>query len=134
MNWLLRTYRWISEKSGTFWLALAFLLVSLLSFEAGVLQRALKEGEPLMVRIPEQTPPVAMPTRVQDKLVPESAEITKGSANNQNEKCALVGSKKSNKYHLPASRCAQQIKPENKVCFESVDVAKASGYLPGCLE
>lgn len=134
MNGLLRIYRWISEKSSTFWLALAFLLVSSLSFEAGVLQRALKESEPLVVRIPEHIPPVAVPTRGEQGVTPQVGEVIKSSVSDQKENCAFVGSKNSNKYHLPTSRCAKQIKLENKVCFESADAAKAKGYLPGCLE
>ena len=52
---------------------------------------------------------------------------------NQKE-CQFVGSKKSNKYHHPESRCAVQIKPENRVCFSSREVAEARHYVPGCLQ
>jgi hypothetical protein len=48
--------------------------------------------------------------------------------------CTFVGSKNSNKYHAPTSRCAKQIKPANIVCFDSVEAATAKGYLQGCLD
>lgn len=41
-----------------------------------------------------------------------------------------VGSKNSDKYHLPSCKYAQDIKPDNQVWFDSVENAKASGYGP----
>ncbi len=42
-----------------------------------------------------------------------------------------VGSKNSNKYHLPDSSTAKRIKEENKVWFQSKEEAEAKGYVPG---
>lgn len=42
-----------------------------------------------------------------------------------------VGSKNSNKYHLPDSSAAKRIKEENKVWFQSKEEAEAEGYEPG---
>jgi hypothetical protein len=42
-----------------------------------------------------------------------------------------VGSKNSNKYHLPDSAAAKRIKEENKVWFKSKEDAEAKGYEPG---
>lgn len=134
MNWVKRVYQQISEKSRIFWLSLAFFLVSILSFEAGMLERALKEGEPVIIRVPDQIPPLTVPNQVSAKIVPQSAETPETSIPDQSEHCAFVGSKKSNKYHAPTSRCAKQIKPENQICFDSVEQAQSKGYLPGCLE
>jgi len=51
----------------------------------------------------------------------------------QEKECALVGSKNSNKYHLPSCTWAKKIKAENRVCFSSEEEAKSKGYQPaGC--
>lgn len=41
-----------------------------------------------------------------------------------------VGTKKSNKYHLPSCHCANNIKPNNLVAFKSAKEAQAAGYVP----
>ncbi|OGI25509.1 MAG: hypothetical protein A3J76_03575 [Candidatus Moranbacteria bacterium RBG_13_45_13] len=47
----------------------------------------------------------------------------------ENQKCAFVASKNSNKYHLPACQFAEKIKPENKICFSSKEEAESRGYI-----
>lgn len=47
--------------------------------------------------------------------------------------CHWVGSKKSNKYHHPSTRCAESIKESNRICFDTPEEAKAKGYVPGCM-
>jgi len=42
----------------------------------------------------------------------------------------FVGSKNSNKYHLPSCRFAKKIKPENQVWFSSKEEAESKGYKP----
>ncbi|MFA9262438.1 MAG: hypothetical protein ACEQSB_03750 [Undibacterium sp.] len=136
MAWLKDTWKRFLENKGTFWLALAFLLVSALSFEAGMVQRALTEKEPLVVRVPATLPAVTAPERsdLGVKPVTETKEVVQPAVGDGQGGCAFVGSKNSNKYHIPASRCAKQIKPANRVCFASAEAAQAKGYLPGCLE
>ena len=48
-----------------------------------------------------------------------------------NENCKYVGSKNSDKYHLPDSGTAKNIKEENKVCFKSKEEAESRGYIAG---
>jgi hypothetical protein len=109
-----------------------FLLVSVISFEAGVLKGEKWQKEPLVIEKPVSTgeavntvqkPPEA------SKLTPDgqNAEI---KANIPSTECAYVGSKNSNKYHLPTCRWAKNIKPENLVCFKSVEDALAKNYQP----
>jgi hypothetical protein len=47
------------------------------------------------------------------------------------ENCKYVGSKNSDKYHLPDSGTAKNIKEENKVCFSSKEEAESKGYTAG---
>ncbi len=44
--------------------------------------------------------------------------------------CNFVGSKGSDKYHLPDCGIAKNIKPENKVCFATQEEAKKANYTP----
>jgi methylphosphotriester-DNA--protein-cysteine methyltransferase len=50
------------------------------------------------------------------------------------ENCPFVGSKNSDKFHIPDSAPAKRIKPENRVCFSSEEEALEEGYEPGTLE
>jgi micrococcal nuclease len=42
----------------------------------------------------------------------------------------FVGSKKSDKYHIPSCRWAKRIKPENEIWFASAADARSKGYQP----
>ena len=48
----------------------------------------------------------------------------------EDKKCVFMGSKNSNKYHLPTCRYAKAIKAENLVCFTSKEDAEKQGYQP----
>jgi hypothetical protein len=55
------------------------------------------------------------------------------SAQNQldeEETKKYVGSINSDKYHFPDCRCAQKIKPENRIWFANAEDARAQGYVP----
>lgn len=113
------------------WLLSAFILVSALSYEAGSIQEALHEPKPVVIEVPNTIPQPSLPER---RTAPSSTTEAVAGTASTTETCAFVGSKNSNKYHAPASRCAKQIKPENRVCFTSVEAALARGYAAGCLE
>lgn len=115
------------------WLGIAFILVSLLSYEAGSIQQALAEPKPVVIEMPGVIPEPALPER--PGVTPASPKgVSVHTLPPTPQDCAFVGSKHSNKYHIPTSRCAKQIKTENRVCFVSADAALAEGYVAGCLE
>lgn len=136
MEWIRRQ----NEAIKLFWkdygsklfLGLCFLLVGVLCFEAGLLQKSLVEPKPVVIRVAE---PVEIPplpdTKGEEKGVKTSS--APGETPGDKATCTFVGSKNSNKYHHPESRCAKQIKPENKRCFASVEEAESKGYISGCL-
>lgn len=66
----------------------------------------------------------------QGEVAPE-AVVAGETSESQDQQCAFVGSKNSNKYHLPSCRYAANIKPENKVCFSSKEDAETRGYVGG---
>jgi hypothetical protein len=138
------------QKTRIFWekyekrivLTLGLLLVAIISFELGILQGHKFQQKPLVIEkaldariqaIPEANASVLGVDNGQSSVnVPESKADTK----NVDNKCVFVGSKNSNKYHKPDCRWAKNIKPENMVCFSSVEEAIAKGYLPdkGCIK
>lgn len=133
---IVEQFKKLSGYLGKLWLGIAFLLVAVLSFEAGVLKEALEEPKPLILAAPNVLSPVAVPERIggtKSVALPKPTDVNTVSVTEQ-DGCMLVGSKNSNKYHAPTSRCAKQIKPENRVCFASIEAATAKGYLAGCLE
>jgi hypothetical protein len=111
---------------------LGFLLVSIISFEAGVLNGEKWQKEPLII----EKPASAGETINADQRPSEASKLATEGKNPENKvstpsaECAFVGSKNSNKYHLPTCRWAKQIKPENLVCFKTVDEAVQRGYQP----
>jgi len=117
-------------------LVAGFILVALVSFEAGLIQGKKSPANPLIV---EKT---TSSTQIQAKTgdFPELVSDTTGEnkpATGQNlaspetpKNCAYVGSKNSNKYHLPTCTYAKKIKPENLVCFSSAEDAQAKNYQP----
>mgnify|MGYP000892792595 CR=1 FL=1 len=65
----------------------------------------------------------------------EAREAGRGLWAGQNEQPVkttgkYVGSIESNKYHLPTCRWAEQIKPENRIWFDSEEEAQKAGYEP----
>lgn len=120
-------------------LAIGLILIAIIAFEAGFLQGQKYQQKPLIIEKPAITPAEAQnalndPSQASN-LAPE-AKIAPTSTNAQPKNCAFVGSKNSNKYHLPACHFAKLIKPENLVCFASTQDAVAKNYQPdkGCIK
>lgn len=125
----------VSDNSERLWLFFGFILVGGLCFEAGVLQGAGRQ-EPLVLSLPaapleQASAAAAEPERqpgLSAKTVPVAARME------TQESCAFVGSRNSNKYHLPSCPAAKRIKAENRVCFSSKEDAEKRGYLPSCIK
>jgi hypothetical protein len=60
---------------------------------------------------------------------PEEDTKTK-SVSSQSTSVTYVGSKNSDKYHLPSCRWAENIKSSNKITFPSSAIARSKGYSP----
>ncbi|HPN96330.1 MAG TPA: hypothetical protein PLK35_01045 [Candidatus Moranbacteria bacterium] len=118
-------------------LIFGFMLVSALSFEAGLLKgREIREN-PIIVEKTSSGQAVcgADADRAEENApraqnLAQEASNTSGSSNSSTENCAYVGSKNSDKYHLPGCQWAKRIKPENITCFKDENEAKSKGYLP----
>lgn len=109
-----------------------FILVAVISFEAGVIKSREYKENPVIV---ENVASSHSFSNNDDNNAPEAQKTAQESQNSAEsintpaQSCGFVGSKNSNKYHLPGCRWAKNIKPENRVCFSSEDEAKSKGYL-----
>jgi len=133
-----------SSKIAEFWLkyeqkivlAIGIVLIAAISFEAGFLQGQKNKQEPVVVN-KVATAELASADTGQNQIDASNTKTmsasskpasTETAAPADNQKCAYVASKNSNKYHLPTCRYAQNIKPENKVCFSSKEDAEGRGF------
>jgi hypothetical protein len=118
-------------------LAVGIILVAGVSFESGYLK-----GKSVISPIFIEKPGLAQnlspdntqvsPLKDQNSVQEVKTEIT--GSNMPPKNCVYVGSKNSNKYHLPTCQWAKNIKPENLVCFSSAEDAQTKGYQAGCVK
>ena len=82
------------------------------------------------VQTKSKTPP--LPQRVESKKTSEAKAKAESRVRQQrvDETKYYVGSKQSNKYHLPDCKWAKKISPKNLVKFKTVAEAKKAGYVP----
>lgn len=136
-----------SQKIKDFWLeygekvilAAGVILVAGISFEAGYLKGQKNQKEPVEVN---QAACAPCPEKKYSANGAESADSktndaktastgeNSGKSTAKKQSCAYVASKNSDKYHLASCQWASKIKPENKVCFSSVDEAQKRGLQP----
>ena len=140
----------LMDKIKNFWrkndqkilIILAIFLVTVVSFRAGETYK--EKQKTAEIKIFLNDPRVASNPREEEIKVLNKAlerntlnttdnEISGENRKMENkerkqEKCAFVGSKNSNKYHLPGCRYAAKIKELNRVCFSSAEDAEAKGY------
>lgn len=126
----------------------AFVLVVITSFLGGTLFQKdhLDTGAKLVINIPDydakrealkQEQTTSLPEEagtlgepIAQSVAQPSAMLSANPAIDKN--CPYVGSKNSTKYHLASCGVVKRIKPENRRCFASPQVAEASGYVAGC--
>lgn len=114
-------------------LILGFVLVAAISFEAGVIKGKEFKEKPLVIESPafaENSSQKDKNIAPEDQKSPLEGQNGQGSPNMPASDCAYLGSKNSNKYHLPNCRWAKNIKPENIACFKDKIDAESKGYLP----
>jgi hypothetical protein len=114
-------------------LVLGFFLVAIISFEGGILQGRKMLQNPIIIEKPaENTANQAAASQnapeAQNSI--QEAKNTVSSSDIVPQNCAFVGSKNSDKYHLPSCRYAKNINEANRVCFSSAEDAAAKGYQP----
>ena len=122
-------------------LLISVILVGLVGFEAGYWQGKEVGSKPIIIEKPSQGPENASEEAKNSGMVkdptPTSRKASEGDLKgSQIAKCAFVGSKNSTKFHTPNCQWAKRIKPENLVCFDSLETALKAGRTPdkGCIK
>jgi aryl-alcohol dehydrogenase-like predicted oxidoreductase len=125
-------YIWLKNEKKIV-LAVGIILIAAISFEAGYLQGQKNKNDSIVINKVESSDikydnqsnknaTLDNSPAVQTTSQPENQKIS-------NQACAYVASKNSDKYHLPTCRYAQNIKPENRVCFSSKEEAESKGFV-----
>lgn len=132
---------WFEVNGSKLFLFLGMIASSTLAFEGGFLVGRDRQAEPIVITMPasvcgsgivnaEEEKTLEVPTSEKGSVDP----ALQNTGQSQNESCAFVGSKNSDKYHLPKCSWAKRIKPENRVCFASAADAESKGYKAGCVK
>ncbi len=115
-------------------LIIGFCLVSVISYEFGVLQGQKWQQKPLIIEKALETPQQGSigqgetPGAPESKTAANQASQTKNNNLNPNSsQCAYVGSRTSDKFYLPTCSYAKRVKPENLVCFKTAEEAIGQG-------
>jgi len=103
-------------------LFIGFILVVSLSFALGRFSAGVGDS-PIIFKEAQSSNMVANMSNVNanNNTTIQDSKILKGQ---------FVGSKHSNKYHIPTCPFAKKIKPENQIWFKSARDAKQRGYNP----
>jgi hypothetical protein len=132
-----RIKQFLQDNEQKIVLVLGFILVAVVSFEAGLLKGQGNQEKPLVIEktanLTGEGQKPAEDALAGSKMAPGTtlaSSDTNAGGQNAPQNCAFVGSKNSNKYHLPTCRWAKNIKPENVVCFSSAEDALKKGYQP----
>ena len=117
---LTKLKNFVKNNGSDVFIILIVILVALIAFGIGRLTAP--KTEPIQIKNLEKA-------SVQD-IAPEQKEGTVQGKNQEEYKGMVVGSKNSDKYHLPECPGAKQISEQNKVWFDSPEEAEKAGYQP----
>lgn len=120
---------------------LALVLVGFVCFRAGQSHQKSQQSSQLSVSInpiAAANPAEQNVKTLGDTLARKGIEVGDLASQKQqvenpeiaSQECQLVGSKNSDKYHLPGCDNAKKIKAGNLVCFSSAQDAQDKGYKP----
>lgn len=99
---------------------LVIVFVALICFGIGRLSAP--KGEPIQIKGLEQA-------AIEDISPKQNEGVIQGEGQG-NYEGKVVGSKNSDKYHLPDCPGAKQISEQNKIWFNSIEEAEKAGYKP----
>jgi len=108
------------------------VLVGILCFEGGILYGQVSQAKPIVLSLPA-IPSKEIVSEKQGDTIQQPMSANSASKEKTSD-CLFVGSRNSNKYHLPTCAVAKRIKSENTVCFASKEEAEKRGYVAGCIQ
>ncbi len=108
---------------------LGLVLVAAISFQGGYFQGKNQQTSSIIIEDAQKCLSSNGSSDI-SKVLGKEDESTKEEQSDSKKDCAFIGSKNSNKYHLPSCRYAKNIKEENIVCFSDQQDAENKGYKP----
>jgi hypothetical protein len=117
---LAKLKNFVKNNESDIFIILVIILVALISFGIGRL--TVPKTEPIQIKNLEKA-------SVED-LSPYAPNGASEDKQNSDYQGKVVGSKNSDKYHLPDCPGAKQISEQNKVWFDSIEAAEKAGYKP----
>jgi hypothetical protein len=111
-------------------LGLGLIFVAVIAFEAGILQGQKWQQKPLIIEKAEECNSQPNNPENTQNLTQKNRELSAATPSAIPQSCIFVGSKNSNKYHMPTCHFAKLIKSTNLICFKSVEDAVSRGYQP----
>lgn len=131
--------KFFREKEHKIVLIFGFIIVAIISFEAGYLRgQGFKESPLIVEKSALEAKEVSDGSALAENKIDPLVNNFSGTSSNEPSKplssvsknCPFVGSKNSDKYYPPDCQWAKRIKPENLVCFSSAEEARQKGYQP----
>lgn len=110
----------VKDNGSDIFVILVIILVTLIAFGIGRLTAP--KTEPIQIKNLEKASIEDLDIKNQGKVYPPATE--------QSDVGRVVGSKNSDKYHLPDCPGAKQISEQNKIWFDSIEAAEKAGYKP----
>lgn len=115
---------------GPYWVVPLVLLVAVSAFSLGKVQSIKRDREPVRI-IQDGSKQSVVGSKEETQAKPQENTKTQTANVVQSQSSGeVVGSKNSNKYHYPWCSGAKRISKENLVTFNSIEEARAQGYLP----
>ncbi|MBP6889441.1 MAG: cobalamin biosynthesis protein [Candidatus Moranbacteria bacterium] len=137
IQWPRRLWKWFRKNQDAWILFCGILAVGMLGFEAGFIQGASKNQEPLRIELaPEE---ITKTTNESVNTSEESRKTVGGTVpddikNVSEGACAFVASRNSQLFHASTCAVVKRIKPANKLCFKNISEAEARGLKQGCMK
>lgn len=132
-----RLTQWGKQYEKKVLIGTGIVLVGVVGFFAG---RTYQTQQAVPITVQVQSPGPANPQALQDLQTTGLGVLPAAQASNPTPTahapvgdCPIVVSKNSTKYHQGNCANAKKIKPENRICFPTMEEAIAKGYQPaGC--
>lgn len=121
---LTRFKKFIQNNQSDIILIIGIILIALIGFGTGRLTAPNKE--PIVIEN-QGIESIQQSATIYQENEDASTDKLGGAGETQGK---FVGSKNSNKYHLPWCSGAKRIKPENQIWFQSEEEARKAGYEP----
>lgn len=119
------------EKIKPFYPILLIVVVSVVFFYLGRISAIKDENQGIGITYPPASRQVASVINSAQNSTTTTEKVATSTTKALVPSGAVVGSKSGKKYYFPWCGTVKRIKPENQVHFDSIEEAKAAGFVAG---